>query len=175
MIYLCIFKYESTSYLGVSFHNQPPESYPAPGVECIKFTEFPDDDALQKLLLDYLNDAFPGNGKNLFNATPQNIEKLVNLMTSTKSKHQRQSMQSQSLQQSQQQSQSPYMPIGYIIPRPTRNDDSEFARVPVSSFSYANHALSMPHIQQSNEFTFTPAKLNSPPQVNFKPIENSNM
>lgn len=172
MVYLCIFKYESSSYLGVSFHNQQPESHPAAGVECINFTEFPDDDALQKLLLDYLNDAFPGNGKNLFNASSQNIEKLVNLVTSTKSKHQRQSMQQQS--QSQQQ-QSPYMPIGYIIPRPTRNDDSEFARVPVSSFSYANHALSMPHIQQSNGFTFTPAKLSSPPQVNFKPIENSNM
>lgn len=166
MVYLCIFKYESTSYLGVSFHNAKPESHPAPGVECIVFTEFSDDTALQTLLLDYLNDAFPGNGKNLFNTTTQNIEKLVNLV-SAKNK--------QPKQQQQQQQQQPYMPIGYIIPRPTRNDDSEFSRVPVSSFSYANHALSMPHIQQSNEFTFTPAKLNSPPQVNFKPIENSNM
>jgi hypothetical protein len=171
MVYICVFEYESTPLLGVSFQPNEPSQNPAPGVKCVLFGTFPDSQTLQIQLMEYLNETFPGNGKNLFNATVENIEKLVGMLASSPV----QSVKKQ--QQQQQQQQSNYMPVGYIVSRPTRNDDSEYARIPVSSFSYANHVVSVPQIQKQQDFTFTPAKLNPSDmsQYTYKMTQNDTL
>ena len=168
MVYICVFEYESTNFLGVSFQQNAPPQYPAPGVKCLLSSEFPDDVNKQNQFIDYLNNAFPGNRKNLFNTTIDNIEKLLEMIVPKAVQQQ---------QQQQQQQQSSYMPIGYIIPRPTRNDDSEYSRTPVSSFSFANHVTSVPVIQQSQNLSFIPAKTNhfDTAKYNFKQTHNSEL
>lgn len=141
MVFICVFKYESTPLLGVSFLEIAPLKNPAPGVTCLLFSKFPDNSDLQAQLIEYLNSAFSsnsGNSQNLFNVKVESIEKLIVMLTST------------SFQKDINQ--TTYMPVGYIVPRPTRNDDSEFSRTPVSSFSYANHhaAIPMMRLRSSN-------------------------
>jgi hypothetical protein len=171
MVYICVFEYESTSFLGVSFQVSEPSQNPAPGVKCVLFGTFPDSQTLQIKLMEYLNQTFPGNGKNLFNASVENIEKLVGMLASAP-------LQSNiPQQQQQQQQQTNYMPVGYIVPRPTRNDDSEYARIPVSSFSYANHHTEIPMMRQKQDMGFTPAKLSQSDvsQYNFKNTLNNEL
>jgi len=148
MSYICVYKYENTELLGVSFQKHEPAKNPAPGVHCVLYGPFSGDEIKQAQVLDYLNSAFPGNGKNLFATKVQIIEKLIALVEGYKQTQ----GQSQALAPAQQP-QAMHV-SGYIVPRPTRNDDSEYSRTPVSSFSYANHAISMPQIQQNNELTF---------------------
>ena len=150
MVYVCAFEYESTKFLGISFQTNEPVQNPAPGVKCVFAAYFSEDKSKQAEFIDYLNITFPGNGKNLFNTTVTHIEKLVKMLTAGAG------------QQSQQQS---YMPIsGYIVPRPTRNDESEFSRTPISSFSYVNHAIDLPFINKVQE-PFTTPKLFQAEQV----------
>ena len=169
MVYICVFEYESTSLLGVSFQPNEPLQNPAPGVKCVMFGTFPDSQTLQIQLMEYLNQTFPGNGKNLFNTTVENIEKLVGMLAGAP-------LQSNK-QQQQQQQQSNYMPVGYIVARPTRNDDSEYSRIPVSSFSYANHLTEIPMMRQKQDMGFTPAKLSQSDisQYNFKNTLNNEL
>ena len=173
MVYICVFEYESTPLLGVSFQATEPSQNPAPGVKCVLFGTFPDSQILQIKLMEYLNQTFPGNGKNLFNTTVDNIEKLVGMLAGAPL----QSNNQQQQQQQQQQPQSNYMPVGYIVPRPTRNDDSEYARIPVSSFSYANHHTEIPMMRQKQDIGFTPAKLSQTDvsQYNFKNTFNNEL
>lgn len=146
MVYVCAFEYESTKFLGISFQTNEPVQNPAPGVKCIFAAYFSDDKSKQAEFLEYLNTTFPGNGKNLFNTTINHIEKLVKMLTTS------QAAASQAPSQH-------YMPIsGYIVPRPTRNDESEFSRTPISSFSYVNHAIDLPFINKVQE-PFTTPKL----------------
>ena len=168
MVYICVFKYESSSYLGVSFQTSEPSQNPAPSVKCVLFGTFPDSETLQLQLMEYLNQTFPGNGKNLFNTSVENIQKLVIMLAGAPL---------QSFKQQQQQPQNPYMPVGYIVARPTRNDDSEFSRIPVSSFSYANHVTEIPMMRQQKDTGFVPAKLAQADinQYNFKQTQNGDM
>jgi hypothetical protein len=174
MVYICVFKYESTSYLGVSFQATEPNQNPAPGVKCVLFGSFPDSQTLQIQLMEYLNQTFPGNGKNLFNTSVENIQKLVGMLAGAPLQSIK---QQQPMQQQQQQQQNSYMPLGYIVARPTRNDDSEFSRVPVSSFSYANHLTDIPMMRQQQDAGFVPAKLAQADinQYNFKQTQNGDM
>lgn len=174
MVYICVFKYESTSYLGVSFQTSEPSQNPAPSVKCVLFGTFPDNQTLQTQLIDYLNQTFPGNGKNLFNTNVENIQKLVSMLTGAPLQSNKQQQQQQ--QEPQQQNNS-YMPVGYIVARPTRNDDSEFSRIPVSSFSYANHVTEIPMMRQKQDAAFVPAKLAQADinKYNFKQTQNDDM
>ena len=175
MNYFCVYEYDNSDFLGVAFSPNTPIQNPVPGVTCISYAEFPDDKVLQNQILDYLNTAFPGNGKNLFNVTLPKLEKLVALILGKSQGHASESSQgNQSSQGSQNQMN--YMPIsGYIVSQPTRNDDSLSARNSVSSFSVANHIATMPKISQTDDLTFgRPPTVNRQvdlSQYNFKTLE----